>query len=317
MKRYLLITVLFLSNVVFSQGFESVDKTVDTYPSFNNTDELALKVNTDFADESQKTRAIFRWIATHIDYDEQLAQRMGASAAAFSYKTEKERVEKEVKFKADLVRKNFQSHTAICHGYAFMVEELCRKCRIECQTVVGFLKSDPEQIGKLPEERNHAWNAVKINGAWKFVDTTLAAGYVSSTTGSFVRNYNEGYFFTSPALFNLNHFPADIKWLLSPLSKKAFAEQPVYYGNYLLKPLNFEFPKSGIISLSASKKAVFISNGIDELDVVEYYLSSGSKKLGIEHGSGQFEILLSDINKDDFLTIFINGMRIVTYKIVG
>ena len=53
---------------------------------------------------------------------------------------------------------------AICGGYAALFKQLCTSAGIDCEYVSGCYHGDPNCIPC------HAWNKVKLNGAWYWVD---------------------------------------------------------------------------------------------------------------------------------------------------
>ena len=197
--KYLLFVFFSLSffDNAYSQKYSLVDSIVDGYPKITiNADQLVELINKDFSKQDEKARAIFKWVTTNISYDVDLVKAMQSkSINAFSYKTEKEKEIKEKKFKLDLVTNAMISRKAICHSYAALIEYLCLKSGLEAKIIIGNLKSDPSEIGVLPNELNHAWNVVKIGNDWKFIDATLAAGFISLKTNSFKFYFNDSYFF--------------------------------------------------------------------------------------------------------------------------
>lgn len=100
------ITLLFLllSATLYSQDFLTVDATVASYPhSFSDVDQLAQLIKKDFTSENDKARAVFSWIAQNVQFDD-----VQSGKAAFTYKTEQERIQKEKKYKAEIVVKAFK-----------------------------------------------------------------------------------------------------------------------------------------------------------------------------------------------------------------
>lgn len=319
LKFFILIVLAFLANKSFSQDYSSVDPIVDNYPQYGLTlDDLVASIKKDFSKDDEKARAVFRWVTTKISFDIALAEEMDyKSLRAFSYTTDAEKKVKEKKFKKELLAETFASRKTVCHGYAVLVEYLCEKLNIETEVITGTLKGDPSEIGKLPTVVNHAWNAVKINDEWKFIDATLGAGFVSSNSGLFKFDYNEGYFFTKPELFFLNHFPLNEKWLLIAKTKNDFAKSPFYFSNYIKYNYQIEGSTSGIYSKKQAN-FTFTVKGIDEYDTVQYALNSGNnQKIVLEQNpSKEFVIDLSTVS-DDYLSLFINDRIMVVYKIVN
>lgn len=318
-KFFILVTLFLFSAKSFSQDYSSVDAIVDNYPNSGiSLDAVAHFIQNDFSKEDEKARAVFRWVTTKISFDVALAEKMDyTSLNAFSYTTEAEKRVKEKKFKETLLAQTFTSRKTVCHGYAVLVEYLCEKLNLETKVITGTLKGSPSEIGKLPTIVNHAWNAVKVNGEWKFMDTTLGAGFVSSNSGLFKFDFNEGYFFTKPELFFFNHYPLNEKWLLVAKTKNDFAKSPFYFSNYIKYNYQIEGPKSGIYSKKQAN-FTFTVEGIDEYDTVQYALSSGNhQKIVLQSDNIKDYVIDLSTSSDDYLSLLINDRVMVVYKIVN
>lgn len=318
--KYLLFVFFSMTffDCAYSQKYILVDSIVDSYPKeVLNSDQLAELINRDFSKEDDKARAIFKWVATNISYDVDLAKTMQSkSNNAFSYKTEKEKEIKEKKFKLDLVTNTMISRKAICHSYAALIENLCLKSGLEAKIIIGNLKSDPSQIGILPNDANHAWNVVKIGDDWKFVDATLAAGFISPKTNSFKFYFNDSYFFTPPERFFLNHYPLDENWLLVKRDKNDFAQLPLFFGTYFQNNYKLTNADYGLIPTSKSENLVFAIKGLDEYDTVEFASSFDNKITYLDQKNDvDFTISLLD-KKKSFVSIFVNGKIIAIFKII-
>lgn len=318
-KVFLLIGFFLFCGKTFSQDFIAVDSIVDGYPQTGlKLDDLAKAIQKDFTREDEKARAVFRWVTTQIAFDIPLAEKMDyKSLTAFSYTTEAEKLVKEKKFKEELVSQTFYTKKTVCHGYAVVVEYLCEKLNIETEVITGFLKSDPSEIGQMPTVVNHAWNAVKINGEWKFLDATLAAGFISERTNQFNFDYADGYFLTDPKRFFLNHYPLEEKWLLVDKTKKDFAALPCYLRNYTKFNYQISGPPSGLYE-KINSNFTFTVQGIDEYDNVLYSLNSTNNTQIIleQEYTKDFIIDLSAVS-NDYLTLYINNRPMVVYKIVN
>ena len=285
-KNISLILFILTSNFFYSQSFEKVDSLVDTYPKvFFKIDDLVIKINSDFSSESDKARAVFYWICKNISYDVEFSKKIESqNIQAFSYKTDKELIEKDKKFNSNLAFSTFDKKTAVCYGYSALYNELANKLGLECKLIRGNLKSDPSQIG-IKLETNHGWNVVKINGEWKFIDCTLAAGNISSKTDQFVFDYNDIYFFTEPKLFFLNHYPDDEKWLLvGRKSKVDYINLPIYFPYFLKNESKLMLPNVGTFSDKDIFEIKFNDFNIDE-DYLEYRFSDDTQKKYVEFNS--------------------------------
>lgn len=308
---------LFLSNSAYCQNYKAIDSIVDSYPKqIANPDILGRLIIKDFSAQADKVRAIYRWVTTNIEYDVVLAESMDSkSLNAFSYKTEQEKQKKEVLFKSEIVYKALSSRKTVCHGYAFLVEALSLNVGIEAKTITGILKSSPNQIGQLPTEINHAWNVVKVNDKWHFIDATLGAGYVTPKNNSFKFDFNESFFLMPPDDFFKNHFPNEEKWLLTSKSKTDFANLPLFFGNYFREKYEIKPSDLGICSNSKTPDFLFALTGLSESDYVQYAFDTEKKSEVLElDNSTIYSISLAE-RMDNILSIFVNGKIIVMYKI--
>lgn len=53
------------------------------------------------------------------------------------------------------------SGSSVCSGYTRLYKAICNKVGLKCQVIIGYGNGG-----------DHAWNRVKINGKWKYVDVT-------------------------------------------------------------------------------------------------------------------------------------------------
>ena len=80
----------------------------------------------------------------------------------------------------------FINGTAVCEGYARALQYLLQMCGIECGEAVGKInKGSIESIGEA-----HAWNIVKIDGDYYYIDTTWDD---SSNTVQMVKSTDLGF----------------------------------------------------------------------------------------------------------------------------
>jgi len=134
-------------------------------------------------DDREKVRAIFRWVADRIAYD-----------TSFSFEQEAEVV--------------LQRRTGVCQGYANLFQELCAGAGVEAAVIGGTARG-----GGLIDR--HAWNAVKLDGAWRLVDVTWAAGCLRED--KYCKDFKEIFYLAAPEQMILDHFPDDPAWqLLDP-----------------------------------------------------------------------------------------------------
>ncbi|CAF1046690.1 unnamed protein product [Brachionus calyciflorus] len=103
-----------------------------------------------------------------------------------------------------------ESGKAVCSGYSTIFEELCKLIGIECITVNGYAKGFGYKIGQKFKETNHAWNSVRINEKWYYIESTWGSGTVDYNY-QFKKNFNPYWFCTPPEIFVEKHFSYDFQ----------------------------------------------------------------------------------------------------------
>lgn len=308
--------LLFFGSNANAQDFAKVDATAKAY-KVNDIDKLASQINKDFTREDEKARAIFTWLATNIKYD-LAAYNENKAPVGYSYSTEAQKKAIQQKIKNDLATKTFKSKKAVCEGYATLFLVMAEKTGLEAEFISGTAKSHPNHIGKMPVVADHAWNAVKIDNEWKLVDATWGAGIVTGAKPQFNFRFNDGFFFTEPDVFFLNHFPEDTKWLLTKKSKEEFAQLPLYYGNYIDGGYNFVSPNAGTFKNAKATRVPFKIKNLKPGDEIAYAFSSSKTYTPVkplQKGDvSEFEVLL-DNKSNGYLTIYINQRSVAAYKI--
>jgi len=300
------------------QPYLKIDDLVRTYPkSFSAPEKLAQKINTDFTSDEEKVRAIFTWIGLNIRYDLSAANA-GSGVVAYTYRSEQDRQMKELAIRRKFAEKTLRSGKGVCQNYSSLFHILCDLTDIKCMDITGTSKAHPVHIGKLPQGSDHQWNAVKIGNEWKLIDVTWASGSVSTETGKFVPEFNDAYFFTSPEIFFLNHFPDDKRFLMTDKSEQDFAELPLFYGPYIKSNYEIAVPEKGIISNAKSNMIPFRIIGFPKTSRISYAFTNDGSVHDVEPRKNgnvpEFEIATTNRTRG-FLTIFVDRNAVATYKI--
>lgn len=79
------------------------------------------------------------------------------------------------------------SHKTVCQGYALLFYKMCTDAGIPCRIVTGWAGT------------NHAWNIVKLDKKWYYVDVTW------DDTGKKYQPFTYDYFLTGSNTMNWNH----------------------------------------------------------------------------------------------------------------
>lgn len=251
--------LLFLGFIANAQDYASVDAKIKAYPkAFTSVDRLAGRVNADFKTEEEKARALFTWIASNIKYDYPKRDRI----------VNKDSTTMNLYLSDDKAAlKTLVQRKGVCQDYAVLFKVLAEKIGLEAVVVSGFAKNEVEDIGITPLEANHAWNAVKIAGEWKLLDATWGAGAISFGGNSKpVFELNDGYFFSDPVKFSLNHFPEDKAWLFADTTFEEYIQSPLFYD------INFDIftPREGVIDKSKMSLISFRLKGLEPDDLIVY-----------------------------------------------
>lgn len=116
----------------------------------------------------------------------------------------------------------FVDKTAVCQGYALAFLELMNRLGIECELVTS-------------REINHAWNAVKLNKKWYYVDVTW-----DDPVPDLVGYAGHNNLLKSQTYFNKNqHKASDYQFTSSSISKKSFVNKG--YDDYLWEKITSPF----------------------------------------------------------------------------
>lgn len=191
-----------------SYNYDKIDAHALAAPASaeQSVESLAAYLIEPAANEQEKARAIFRWICENIDYD------LGSYFTGRLSSTNSSDV--------------LKSRSSVCSGYSDLFSALAGEAGLEAVEIRGYGKGysyRPWQRFSGPY--NHAWNAVKINGSWRLMDSTWGAGYLGRD-GKYHRWFDDYYFMTPPDQFIFDHLPEEESWQLldRPLSQAEFED---------------------------------------------------------------------------------------------
>jgi transglutaminase/protease-like cytokinesis protein 3 len=188
--------------------------------------------------DADKARIIYAWITQHISYD----------VPAFHNAIENNSYPN---VDPDQV---LRDRTTICSGYSNLYQALAEAMDLESAIVVGYAKGATPANDVRFQDTNHAWNSVRIDGAWYLLDTTFGAGAIQNDQFAF--EYNPYYFATSPQQFLNNHYPEDQGWqLLAQTSTRAEFDN--------LPNISSRFYKLGLATISHPKYQITTANRLD------------------------------------------------------
>jgi hypothetical protein len=253
MKRILTIILLLGAGLSYAQvraDFNEIDRKASMIDA-DDPSELSHLLTDSCQTQKEKVRSIFRWITEHISYY-RMTPVKGKKRRSFEMypgddfslpdtgelKTVTERV----------ALKMLRDRRGYCDGYARLFKSLCDHAGIESVIITGYARADMDRM-EQKFRSNHAWNAVFIDSAWYLVDATWASGFISISSGEFIKRYDNYYFLTPPEEFIRHHYPDDLRWTLlektPPLLE--FRYTPFRVRSYVKYPITDFYPSRGII----------------------------------------------------------------------
>lgn len=166
------------------------------------TQQIAGWINANFNTDRDKTRAIFFWLASNIQYDIE-------NMFAINFYEEKETV----------LSKPLATRKGICSNYAALFNDISSKCNIPSLVVEGYTKQNG-----FTDYIPHAWCAAKVDSSWFIFDPTWGSGYVNG--GKFYKKLNNAYYKAAPSSIIKSHMPFDYLWqfLHYPVTNQEFYE---------------------------------------------------------------------------------------------
>lgn len=221
MNRFFsILVILFYTSLIFGTDYAKIDKQSATVPqNLKTADEIAGYLTKNLSSPTEKTRAIYYWIAHNIKYDMRM---INSNKSATSTQ--------------ELVDDVLRRRQGVCANYAELFHACCKSVGVQSYVISGFTSQD----GKI-DDISHAWNAVFIDGKYYLIDATWASGHVDK--GNYVHQFNDQFFLIAPAEFIKTHMPFDPIWqfLDHPLSNKEFEK-----GDFakLKTPSNYNYSDS-------------------------------------------------------------------------
>jgi hypothetical protein len=184
--------------------FSAIDKKALQLPDSltKTTDLIANYITSNFSTDKDKSRAIFIWVASNIQYDID-------NMFAINFYEKKE----------DKIAKPLRTRKGICENYASLFTDICIKSGLKSFVIEGYTKQNG-----FTDYIPHAWSAALIDTSWFLFDPTWGSGYVNG--GKFFKKINNDYFKVNPTTLIKSHIPFDYLWqfLNYPITNQEFYE---------------------------------------------------------------------------------------------
>ena len=185
--------------------------------NFRDVDALALRipdsqtgtiqgissyVTSNFSSRTDRSRAIFIWVASGIEYDTD-----NMFAVNFYQSTD------------EIVKEALSGRKGVCQHFAELYSAIANLSGIKTYVITGYTRQNGF-VDYLP----HAWCASLIDSSWYLVDPTWGSGYIYNS--KFIRKINNDYFKAQPEKLIASHMPFDPLWQLvnHPVTVREFYE---------------------------------------------------------------------------------------------
>jgi len=225
---------VFLSSLNYSLALDKLNEELFQYAKaakqeFKNISELHDYLIKPAATDKEKAELFFYWIAQYIEYDiNKYNQVMNG--------------EKVTKYDSFLQKKG------VCEDYSKLFKTLCDLSKIECYFIAGYSKGGFYQE-KSQLKIDHAWNIIKVNNKYEFVDCTWGSGEVVTTkdgNSKYKKDMDLSQVFVVSEKFRAYHLPGSAKWQLldHPVSYEAFVGNTEFSKMYKESDQVFNFRDS-------------------------------------------------------------------------
>jgi transglutaminase/protease-like cytokinesis protein 3 len=282
MKVLLTSILLLIAASLYAQNLEAVDKKVRLYPKkFTSPERLAEQITKDFSTDTEKVRAVYTWLTHNIKYDLERFYK-GDTEINFSYTDQADYQRKLAAVNAHSVKETLRTNKAVCEGYARTFKAVSEYLGVPCLFIGGYSKASIADIGKVPSQEDHSWNAVRIENKWHLIDVTWGAG--NTYNNKWISNFDDYYFFTDPSQFALTHLPGDpeLAFTNKKISKKEFYDTPVYSKEFSKSNLKLISPLKGQLIAKANDSIQFEIGKLPENISLHYAYKENMVPVAIE-----------------------------------
>ncbi|KAF9317651.1 cytokinesis protein 3 [Podila horticola] len=164
-------------------------------------------------------------------------------------------------------------------GFANLFAEMALAAGIEDVGVVkGYIRGPMDVFSKDVPPPNHAWNVVRIDGTYRFIDCCLASPYHPAHYPNRPSGASPFYFLTSPMDLVMSHFPTFLtyQYIAPAIPPQIFVQLP------FVRPALFEYG----LNLVDFKKRTRLEIKDDQPIEVVIRIDGGNVQISSGSGSG-------------------------------
>ena len=323
MSKLLFTIFLLLSSFSFSQDYTELDNIVRNYQDYENLEDLTFQILRDFKTGEEQVRAAFVWVTHNISYFQSKSETFEPKEK-FVYYSEYGKKYQIRKNEIKRIDQTLKTKLGVCIDYSLILNEVCSILGFPSKIISGIAKTSIKDTSLEQLYKNHAWNAVYIDGSWQLMDPTWGATrYWDPEKNIFIRKFQKLFFFTTPLDFLKNHFPGKSHWQLvrNPITVKEFMASPIYYPYYFLENVKLVSDTKGIREVIKNQELYFSFDHLPKRFSLKYSIdrSLQHKRMRVQKlqkNSYRSKLRLrKNINADTYLTIFLENKPILDFKL--
>lgn len=263
MKQNLFLLLFFIvHSIIIAQtdtSFAAVDEWAKKQQYKGDLLTLVNNLTQPFTNEIEKTRAIYTWIISNIQYDIK-KYNQPRSSNKFRCKKKKNCEGEYQDYEQKVIQDVLKSKLAICSGYSKLFCRMAAIAGVQCIEIEGYVKNRPKHAGEMGI-LDHAWNGIIIQQKMYFIDATWAAGECemdkNNKLSRFIPKQNDFYWMANSEKFHLNHFPENAKKITNlPYSQQSFQSFP-FIAHDLIPKISVQKPQLDIIHANKDDTVYF------------------------------------------------------------
>lgn len=209
---------------------------------------------------------------------------------------------------------------AVCEGYSNLLKKFLDTLGFQNVKVHGYARGiGVSLLDEKSTASNHAWNLVKIENEYYFIDSTWDSGYMSGKNS--VQRYTTDWLFIKPEHFIYSHFPTkqNQQLLENPLSSSEFLSLADFRPKFFEIAENFSIKSSKSDFDSDYKSAngnLIKENSSNENPIDENSSGGNSARLSankfIEKQTNVSDSVLAEYNLKDDCSLNFSVTQIAT-----
>lgn len=311
------------SQKTFAQKYQHIEEIVKKYPtSIKKPERLAHLIVQDFSSEEDKAVAAYIWIAQNIKYDVKEFKKITSGKKkppSFTAKNSAELEKKVQKYYNEKMLSALKKKKGVCDHYSLIYKAVAENAGLQIERVTGYSKNDFRDLGKMPKKPDHAWNKVKVNNEWRYIDATWGAGFVDMKTNKFVKRLNYNYCLTPETKFSLNHIDEKLPKPEVSKQRTLFSKSPFYHSYYIGSDIEMISPSTAKVSAKGEKTIEIKIKDFPENQALVYHFQTAKKRghilpISREDSISTFQ-LPCDFKLKDLAHLYIGSEPLVSFNV--